>query len=97
MAKPNEDIIDGVSIDRSGVVHIDSKCEKPLCDLAIELQTDDVPVDVEHVVAALVMAVRDGKLERGVSLEAFDAESIGTVGRYVALLFKQHGGKVCDD
>lgn len=97
MSAKREEIIEGVAIDRRGVVDVDSKLEQPLCDLAIELQSGGRAVDVEHVLAAIVMAVRDGKAPRGSTLNELAEHHGATLARYVEVLFAQHGGQVSDE
>ncbi len=97
MAKANEAIVEGITLDKSGTVHIESDLEQTLCDVAIELQSDDRPVDVRHVVAALVMATRDGKIDRATRLGDLTDEQSRVLSRYVGVLFQQHGGSISDD
>lgn len=53
-------ILPGISVDDSGRVSVDAKCGKLLFDLALEFEgIVSAPVDVEHVLAALILAVRE--------------------------------------
>ena len=96
MARRLETIVEGVTLSKQGVVQVAPELETPLCDLAIELQEDGHAVDVEHVLAALVMAVRDGRIEAGLSF-AQAAEQRETLARYVEIVFNRHGGQVSPD
>ena len=90
-----EQIVEGVSIDRQGSVRVAEGMQQDLCELAISLQEITThPVDVEHVLAAVVMAVRDGKLERASTLTNESQEINAVIARYVNILFARHGGKV---
>ena len=53
-------ILPGISVDDSGRVSVDAERGKLLFDLALELEdVVSAPVDVEHVLAALILAVRE--------------------------------------
>ncbi len=96
MAKHSaEQIVEGVTIDRQGMVVVGEGFQKTLCDLALDLQ-ERTPhaVDVEHVLAALVMAVRDGKIPRNSSLSSSDGERNGILCRYIEVLFQRYAGKI---
>ena len=92
---PAEQIVEGVTIDRLGTVVVSEGYQQTLRDTAIALQEGvSYPVDVEHVLAALVMAARDGKIPRTDSLDSENQEHIRTLSRYIEILFQQYGGKV---
>ena len=86
----HEEIVEGVSIDRRGTVAVTAGWQQTLCDIAIELQElTDYPVDVEHLLAALVMSVRDEKIVRGSKLTLGNREQNKILVRYVEILFQQ--------
>ncbi len=63
MTQPEQPIpiVKGITMTPTGEVSIEPALDEPLCDLAIDFQgPDDLPVDVEHVVAALILASRRG-------------------------------------
>ena len=93
-----EEIVGGVTIDRKGTVVVAEGMQQVLCDLALQLQ-DQTPhaVDVEHVVAALVMAVRDGKLKRNSCLDEFRESEIDTLQRYIDVLFQRYGADIATE
>jgi len=96
MKKPSpEPIVEGVTIDRLGTVIVSEGHQQTLRDTAIALQDAiPYPVDVEHVLAALVMASRDGKIPRTATIDSENQEHIRTLSRYIEILFQKHGGKV---
>jgi len=95
MARQEEKIVAGVSINRRGTVKVARGHQQTLCDLALALQdVCQYAVDVEHVVAALVMAVRDGRLQRDSVVTADDEPVIRVLLVYVTLIFKQFKGTV---
>ena len=95
MTSPAEKIVEGISLDRRGTVTVAPGHQQTLCDVSLALQ--DVckyAVDVEHVVAALVMAVRDGRLERDSVVSPDDQVVISVLMGYMPLLFEQLKGVV---
>ena len=90
-----EEIVEGLTIDRKGSVTVASGYQQVLCDLSLEMQElSSHPVDVEHVVAAVVMAVRDGRISRGSVLQSENQHQNQILVRYVEILFRKHQGKV---
>jgi hypothetical protein len=95
MTTQEEKIVDGVSINRRGTVTVAPGHQQVLCDLALALQDAcKYAVDVEHVVAALVMAVRDGRLERDAVVTADDEHVTRVLLVYVNVIFEQFKGAV---
>lgn len=99
MVKPSaEQIVEGVTIDRLGTVVVSQGYQQTLRDTAIALQEGvPYPVDVEHVLAALVMASRDGKIPPTDTIDSENQEHIRTLSRYIEILFQQYGGKVAGE
>ena len=90
-----EQIVVGVTIDQLGTVVVSEGYQQTLCDTAIELQEGSpYAVDVEHLLAALVMAVRDGKIPRNDPLDRHNPEQLRILSRYIDILFQKYGGKV---
>ena len=90
-----EEIVEGVTIDRQGTVVVAEGLQQTLCDIAIDLQ-ECTPhaVDVEHVLAALVMAVRDGKLPRNSDINRTTGAQNEILARYVDVLFQRYDGNL---
>ncbi len=60
----DEQVVPGISISPSGQATVDSSLANVLFDLAIKLEEPtQLPVDVEHILAAIVMAARQGELD----------------------------------
>ena len=95
MKRPAETIVQGISLNRRGTVTVAPGHQQTLCDVAIALQgVCQYAVDVEHVVAALVMAVRDGRIERDSAISGDDELVIRVLQQYMPLLFEQLKGAV---
>lgn len=90
-------IVQGITMTLGGEVSIDPMLDDPLCDLAIAMQgPDDLPVDVEHVVAALILASREGKVPADYVLKPRDRSLKAILRPYVRMIFQRYGGKVCE-
>lgn len=97
MAK-SEPIAVGVELDKRGTIHVAPENHDRLCALAIDLQDGGLAVDVQHVLAALVMAVRDGRGERELTLaEWAEPARKQVLARYIQLIFSRHGGEITGD
>lgn len=91
-------IVAGIAMSSAGEVTIDPKLDEPLCDLAISLQDDDdEPVDVEHVVAALILASRAGHIPSDYQLRTKDRSLRALLRPHVRLIFQKYDGQVCDE
>ena len=91
----DQQIVVGVSLSASGQATIDPAVSHVLFDLAIGLeQLTDFPVDVEHVLAAVVMAARKGDLPPDKRLSADDEQLQQDLIRYVKIVFEIFGGEV---
>jgi len=67
MTDSQQQIVPGISVFSSGQATVDPSLAEVLFDLALQLEgPTDLPVDVEHVVAAIVFAARKGELARRV-------------------------------
>lgn len=91
-------IVSGIRMTPEGEVSIAPRLDEPLCDLAIEMQgPDDLPIDVEHVVAALILASREGKVPTDYELKPRDRTLKAILRPYVKMIFQKYGGQVCED
>ena len=69
-----------------------------LFDLAIKLEEPtNFPVDVEHVLAAVVLAARTGELDPNTPLSSDDPALVEVLVGHVKTVFEQFGGKVGRD
>ena len=96
MSKKTEtQIVPGLTVNGLGQASVDSALTEILCDLAIGLEeSTDLPVDVEHVVAALLLASRDGELDAEASLRSDSPELMECLAKHVRMVFAAYGGEV---
>ncbi len=100
MSQPNEtiSIVTGIRMTPAGEVTVDPALDEPLCDLAIALQgPDDLPVDVEHVVAALILASRQGRVPHDYQLRSRDKPLLAILKPHIRTIFQRYGGNVCEE
>jgi len=91
-------IVPGISVTATGQATVDPTVAERLFDLAIKLEeTTDLPVDVEHVLAAIVLAARSGELDSTTSLSSDDPVLPQILLAHVKTVFQQFGGKVGRD
>ncbi len=88
----------GISLDVAGQAAIDPSLNDVLFDLALNLESPtDLPVDIEHVVAAIVIAAHQNQLSADHVLTADDAELIDILTPHVKSVFKLYDGRVGRD
>ena len=69
----DQQIVPGLSVSTSGQATVDPSIANVLFDLAIKLEEKTtLPVDVQHVVAALVLSARNGELDPTTPLSSDD-------------------------
>ena len=91
-------LVPGITLSATGQANIDPSVSKVLFDLALKLEEPtDLPVDIEHVLAALVMADRQGELDPQAPLSAHDPVLTQILAKHVKIVFDQFGGQVGDD
>ncbi len=91
----DEQVVPGISISPSGQATVDSSLANVLFDLAIKLEEPtQLPVDVEHVLAAIVMAARQGELDPNTRLSSEDPALIAVLINHVKTVFAEYDGKV---
>ncbi len=91
-------IIPGISITDSGHASVAPELSDVLFDLALMLEEPtNLPVDVEHVLAAIIMAVSQGDLEASTALSTNDSDLIAILERYVKTVFAETNGNVGRD
>ena len=88
-------IVPGISVTLVGQATVDPTVADLLFDLAIKLEEPtNLPVDVEHVLAGIVLAARKGELSPNTPLLSDDPVLIETLAVHVKTVFEQFGGKV---
>ena len=94
----NQQIVQGISLSSSGQASVDPQLTNVLIDIAIKIDDDSkFPVDVEHVLAALVLASRAGEIDSATDLANADAKLLSIMALHVETVFQKFGGKVGAD
>ena len=94
----DQQIVPGISLSTSGQATVDPALTEVLIDIAIKI--DDMskfPVDVEHVLAAIVMAARSGSIAADTELSSDNEPLISALAQNVETVFEKFGGKVGKD
>ena len=91
----DEQVVPEISISPTGQASVDASLTNVLFDLAIKLEElTQLPVDVEHVLAAIVMAARQGELDSNTRLSSEDSASAAVLTNHVKTVFAEYDGKV---
>ena len=91
----DEQVVPGISISPSGQATVDSSLANVLFDLASKLEEPtQLPVDVEHILAAIVMAARQGELDPNTRLSSEDPALAAVLINHVKTVFSKYDGKV---
>jgi hypothetical protein len=94
----DQQIVPGISVTSSGQATVDPSLADVLFDLAIKLEEPTkLPVDVEHVLAAIVLAARKGELDPNIPLSSDDPALAKVLAGHVKTVFADYGGKVGTD
>ena len=90
-----QQIVPGISISSSGQATVDPSLSDVLFDLAIKLEEPtNFPVDVEHVLAAIVLAARKGEIDPNTPLSSDDPALVEVLTSHVETVFSKYDGKV---
>ena len=88
-------IVPGISVTASGQATVDPSLADVLFDLALRLEEPtNLPVDVEHVLAAIVLAARKGELDAKTPLSSDNPAFVDSLAVHVKTIFTDYGGKV---
>ena len=91
----DERVVPGISISPSGQATVDSSLANLLFDLAIKLEEPTQrPVEVEHILAAIVMAARQGELDPETRLSSEEPALAAVLIKHVETVFAEYDGKV---
>lgn len=94
----DQQIVPGISITSTGQASVAPSLAAVLFDLAIKLEEPtNLPVDVEHVLAGVVLAVRSGELDPNTPLSSDDPVLAEVLVGHVKTIFERFGGKVGED
>ncbi len=90
-----QQIVPGISISASGQATVAPSLADVLFDLAVKLEEPTShPVDVQHVLAAVVLAVRNGDLTPGTKLSAEDLMLVEVLAPHVKTVFDKYDGRL---
>jgi len=94
----SQPIVPGLWISASGEATIDPSIKDTLLDLATILEEPTgLPVDIEHVVAAIVLAARNKEIHANAILSAADSDLIETLTPHIKSVFAIYGGVLNKD
>ena len=94
----DQPIVPGIVISAAGQATVDPTLTDMLFDLAIQLERPTkLPVDVQHVLAAIVLAARQGQLDPSTPLCRDDPALVGILAGHVKTIFDEYGGRVGRD
>ena len=85
----------GICLNESGEVSVDGPAGRALFDLAIALEdATPHPLDIQHVLAAIVLAERDALVGPSTRLTADNLSLKRIICDYLPLVFKQYDDQV---
>ena len=94
----DQQIVPGISLSSTGQASVDGALTEVLIDIAIKIDDNSRhPVDVEHVLAAIILAVRNGSIAPDTDLSSDHEELIPVLAEHVETVFKNFDGKVGGD
>jgi len=97
-SESEQQIVPGISITASGQATVSPSLTDVLFDLSIKLEKPTkLPVDVEHVLAALVLAARKGELDPNKPLSSDDPALVQVLVEHVKSVFSDYNGTVGTD
>ena len=95
LGESEKQIVPGISVTSSGQATVDPSLTDVLFDLALKLEEPTkLPVDIEHVLAAIVLAARNGDLDPNTPLSSDDPALAEVLAGHVKTVFADYGGKV---
>ena len=98
MNSDDQQIVPGLSVSTTGQATVDPSIADVLFDLAIKLEeTTTLPVDVQHVVAALVLSARKGEFDPQTPLSTDDPVLAAVLAAQLKTVFSVYGGNVGRD
>ncbi len=96
--RSDQQIIPGISLSPTGQATVDPALADVLFDLGIQLEEiTKLPVDVEHVLAAIILAARNGQLNQCTRLSSSDLVLQEVLADHVGAIFAKYDGKVGRD
>lgn len=94
----NSKIAVGIELSPSGQASVSAESSERLFDLAIELEEKTgLPVDVQHVLAAVIFSSKAGEIDPETTLSSKDEELLDLLAPHIRTVFSEYGGKVGRD
>ena len=94
----DQQIVPGITVTPSGHATVDPSLRDVLLDLAIKLEEPtNLPVDIEHVLAAIVLAARKGQIDTNAPLASDDPAVADILAIHIKTVFAEYGGEVGED
>ncbi len=99
MTSPNgRQIVPGITVDATGQAVVEPEVGEVLFDLALQLEEPTgLPVDVQHVLAAIVLAVRSGEIDPTIEISANNPQTARTLKPHIQAVFNEFGGQLGND
>ena len=98
MTEGEQQVVPGISISSSGQATVDPSLADVLFDLALKLEEPtNHPVDVQHVLAAIVLAACNGELDPDIKLSSDDQALVAALIPHVKSVFEKYGGEVGEE
>ena len=94
----SKQIVQGITLSPRNEATVAPELADVLFDLALNLEESTaLAVDVQHVLAAIVMASQTGELAADTVVSRDDQDLIKTLDKYVRVVFANFDGKVGQD
>ena len=94
----DQQIVPGISLSTSGQATVDPALTDVLIDIAIKIDDSSrFPVDVEHVLAAIVLSVQSGSIGTDTEILSDNETLMSALAEKVEIVFEKFGGKVGTD
>ena len=98
MASEDRQIVVGITVSEDGHAQIDPTIVDEIFGIALLLDESlDHPVDVQHIVAAIVLASEEGRLPQDTVVRAEDDSLRETIKPHVETVFRRWQGDVGSD
>ena len=98
MSHDDQQVVPGISISVTGQATVAPSMTDTLFDLAVKLEgPTNQPVDVQHVLAAIVLAARSGELDPDTPLSPNDETLLSLLTPHVKTVFSHYDGIVGQD
>ena len=94
----SKQMVKGITLSPKNEATVAPELADVLFDLSLKLEeSTQLPVDVQHVLAAIVMASQTGELTEETDISHRDEALLKTIEKYVRVVFANFDGKVGQD